>query len=610
MSTLEIILLPFALIYRGFITLLMLPYYIVLLFIKLFDMIVHPDSNNKKVKTKGDKVIAEAKSKNEKIVVREKRVAYDNSKMPIEKKDFGKDKDALKKQKLYEKYVKKAREDELKRIQQIEKTKEKTAEAEKQRIAKELAKDEVEQKKLVEAQKKLEEAKKAGKVPFNIKFKEWFKKINTPANQDIELAARQTVLKEGFHEQIKKDPNLKPMMFTYVARNKNGELEKSEIEALTRIDVQSFLENEGYEIYDISPTNTFLNSTTGSKKMKKARLIFYLSQLSAYIKSGIVLADGVKILCDQAQKKSEKATWKSVYYDLSMGDVLSVAMEKRGNAFPKLLINMIKTAEMTGNLAETLDDMVDYYSESEATRKQMKSAMTYPVLILSFAGIVVIFILIWVVPQFKDIFDNLGADLPAITKIVLSISNFLQTKGLFILLGFIVLLVIYIYLYKTDKAFRKSMQTLTMHLPIFGNIVIYNEITIFSKTFANLINHNVFITDSIGILSKITNNEIYKKLIYDTANNLTKGEPISKSFKDQWAFPNIAYQMLTTGEKTGRLGQMMERVASYYSEQHRNIINSMKTLIEPILIVSLAVVVGFILLAVIVPMFEMYNSIG
>ena len=240
----------------------------------------------------------------------------------------------------------------------------------------------------------------------------------------------------------------------------------------------------------------------------------------------------------------------------------------------------------------------------------MKSAMTYPVLILSFAGIVVIFILIWVVPQFKDIFDNLGADLPAITKIVLNISNFLQTKGLFILLGFIVLLVIYIYLYKTDKAFRKSMQTLTMHLPIFGNIVIYNEITIFSKTFANLINHNVFITDSIGILSKITNNEIYKKLIYDTANNLTKGEPISKSFKDQWAFPNIAYQMLTTGEKTGRLGQMMERVASYYSEQHRNIINSMKTLIEPILIVSLAVVVGFILLAVIVPMFEMYNSIG
>ena len=324
----------------------------------------------------------------------------------------------------------------------------------------------------------------------------------------------------------------------------------------------------------------------------------------------IALSDAVKILDEQAKKTNEKKAWRAVYYDLSMGDELSAAMEKRHSTFPRLLINMIKTAEMTGNLTETLDDMVDYYSESEATRKQMKSAMTYPVLILSFAGIVVIFILIWVVPQFKDIFDNLGADLPAITKIVLSISNFLQTKGLFILLGFIVLLVIYIYLYKTDKAFRKSMQTLTMHLPIFGNIVIYNEITIFSKTFANLINHNVFITDSIGILSKITNNEIYKKLIYDTANNLTKGESISKSFKDQWAFPNIAYQMLTTGEKTGRLGQMMERVASYYSEQHRNIINSMKTLIEPILIVSLAVVVGFILLAVIVPMFEMYNSIG
>lgn len=608
MTALEILLLPFALIYRGFITILLLPYYLVLLLIYLFNLITNPNSDNKKKKTKGEQILAAAKNKDEKIVVREKRVAYDNSKDVVETlEDKGEKK--TKQQLLFEKYVKQAREEEKKRTALIEKTKEKNSELEKARIAKELARDEQEQKKFLEAQKKLEEAKKAGKVPFDVKFKEWLRKANTPANYDVMLNAKQTVMKEGFKENITKDEDLKPMLFKYVARDKHGNLETSEIEALTRMDVQSFLMNEGYEVYDIYYDKPFLSGTAGNKKMNKSNLVFYLSQLSAYIKSGIVLADAVKIIYKQAKKKSEKATWRSVYYDISMGDVLSDSMEKRGNAFPKLLINMIKTAEMTGNLAETLDDMVEYYSESEQTKKQMKSAMTYPTVIMTFALLIVIFILVWVVPKFVEIFESFGADLPTITKVILKLSSFLQEYGLFVLIGFGILLILFMYLFSTDKSFKKSVQEMLMHIPVIGNVIIYNEITIFSKTFANLINHNVFITDSIGVLSKITNNEIYKKLIFDTATNLNKGEPISKAFANHWAFPNIAYQMLITGEKTGRLGQMMERVSNYYSEQHRNIINQMKSLIEPILIVFLAVVVGFILMSVMIPMFDMYSAI-
>ena len=152
--------------------------------------------------------------------------------------------------------------------------------------------------------------------------------------------------------------------------------------------------------------------------MKKSRLIFYLSQLSAYLKSGIALSDAVKILDEQAKKTNEKKAWRAVYYDLSMGDELSAAMEKRHSTFPRLLINMIKTAEMTGNLTETLDDMVDYYTESESTRKQMKSAMMYPIIVSIFALIVIVFILTWVVPEFVGIYNDLGSDLPAITKVV------------------------------------------------------------------------------------------------------------------------------------------------------------------------------------------------
>ena len=416
-------------------------------------------------------------------------------------------------------------------------------------------------------------------------------------------------------EQFKTDKNDqsrfdKPLLFNYIAKNKNGEIEKGSIEALSRVDVHSFLLAEGYEVYDITAAKqSNFEFLSLNHELKKNKLIFYLSQLSAYLKSGISLASAVKILSEQAKKRKEKNIWKAVYYDLSMGDELSKALEKRKKVFPKLLINMIKTAEMTGNLPETLDDMVNYYTESETTRKQMKSAMTYPIIVTIFAIIVVTFILIWVVPQFVDIYNDLGSEIPTITKIVINISDFLKNYLIYVLLGIIVLTLIYSFLYKNIKQFRKAMQEFFMHLPVIGNIIIYNEVTIFTKTFANLINHNVFITDSIDVLSKITDNEVYKKLIYDTAKNLTKGEAISKAFKDHWAFPNIAYQMLITGEKTGRLGPMMERVSAYYEEQHRNIITQMKALIEPVLIVTLAVIVGGILLAVIIPMYGMYEAL-
>ena len=149
-----------------------------------------------------------------------------------------------------------------------------------------------------------------------------------------------------------------------------------------------------------------------------------------------------------------------------------------------------------------------------------------------------------------------------------------------------------------------------MKLPGFGNIIIYNEVYNFTKTFSSLINHGVFITDSMEILSKITNNEIYKEIIAKTLSNLAKGETISKSFKGEWAFPTVAYHMLVTGENTGQLGPMMEKVYEYYDNLHSNAITQIKSLVEPFLIVFLAMAVGVIVLAIILPMFKMYGALS
>lgn len=611
MKAIKIILLPFVFIYKGFISVLLIPYYFVLGVAKLFELIFKKDEEKEKKK------IALELKPNEKIkVVKEVKNAYKNndnlSNKQLVKTKEEKDKYAIKKQKEFERLVKKAKIEEEKRVKEqlrlkIEREKKEEIRKKKEEIIKK-KEEEKENKRLAREEALRKEGKPA---TFYEKLKAFYKSLTVSKKELLELEAKKTVLDEQFktdkNDQSRFD---KPLLFNYIAKNKNGEIEKGSIEALSRVDVHSFLLAEGYEVYDITAAKqSNFEFLSLNHELKKNKLIFYLSQLSAYLKSGISLASAVKILSEQAKKRKEKNIWKAVYYDLSMGDELSKALEKRKKVFPKLLINMIKTAEMTGNLPETLDDMVNYYTESETTRKQMKSAMTYPIIVTIFAIIVVTFILIWVVPQFVDIYNDLGSEIPTITKIVINISDFLKNYLIYVLLGIIVLTLIYSFLYKNIKQFRKTMQEFFMHLPVIGNIIIYNEVTIFTKTFANLINHNVFITDSIDVLSKITDNEVYKKLIYDTAKNLTKGESISKAFKDHWAFPNIAYQMLITGEKTGRLGPMMERVSAYYEEQHRNIITQMKALIEPVLIVTLAVIVGGILLAVIIPMYGMYEAL-
>ena len=179
-----------------------------------------------------------------------------------------------------------------------------------------------------------------------------------------------------------------------------------------------------------------------------------------------------------------------------------------------------------------------------------------------------------------------------------------------VLIGVIsAIIVTIIVLYKTVKAFKTTIQIFLMHIPVIKNVIIYNELTIFSKTFASLLRNNVFITDSMDILSRITNNEVYRAILYRTINNIIKGEKISEAFKDHWAIPDVAYYMIVTGESTGDLATMMQKVSDYYQLLHKNIINNLKSFIEPIMIAFLAVIVGLIIIAVIVPMFSLYDQI-
>ena len=404
------------------------------------------------------------------------------------------------------------------------------------------------------------------------------------------------------------------VLYEYVAKNPEGKVVKDYFEAFSKVEVHSFLLSEGYEVYSIR-TNKWIqfmhkNANTNNTKIKTKDLIFFITQLSTYIKAGIPLVDSLKILERQYKNKNYKKIFKSVIYDLTMGENFSEALLKQNVAFPKLLINMIKTAEMTGELPEVLDDMAEYYSESEKTKKQMVTALMYPTLVFIFATGVIIFIMMYIVPKIVEIYASMDESaIPKFTLIVISVSNFLKKYIIWLAIGLVIFNVVFIYMYKNVKFFRTICQYVAMKLPIIGTTIIYNEVTMFTKTFASLLAHNVFITESMEVLNKITNNEIYKMIILDTMSNLSKGEKISEAFKDHWAFPVPAYEMLVTGEKTGELPEMMSKVSTYYQELHKEQVTRIKTFIEPILTVFLTVIVGIIILSIIIPMFGMYNTI-
>ena len=410
--------------------------------------------------------------------------------------------------------------------------------------------------------------------------------------------------------------NEKPVTYRYTITNEKGKKEVNTFIAYSKMEVFSHLENEGHRVIDIQTSKTIEffygpKSFFAAKKFKTKDLIFWITQLSTYIKSGIPLTNAMRILSKQMSKdKGKRRVFDAIIYNLTLGESFSSSLEKQDNVFPALLINMIKAAEATGELEATLDDMAEYYTDVEETRKQMVSAMSYPIVIMVFALGVVTFVLVYVIPQFAGVYAEAGAALNPFTQFILDLSHFLQNYILVIIIIIIVIIAVFIAVYRKIKAFRYSVQRMTMKMPIFGNIIIYKEMNIFAKTFSSLLKHNVFITDSIGILTKITSNEIYREIMIKTVDNIAAGDKISDSFKDHWAIPDVAYYMIVTGESTGELADMMGRVGDYYQSNHKAVINTMKSFIEPALIVFLAVVVGGIVMAIILPMFGLYDEIG
>ena len=405
---------------------------------------------------------------------------------------------------------------------------------------------------------------------------------------------------------------LKP--FRYKVSDSDGNTFSNTFFAYSRKDVYDFLTGEEYFVLSLKTSKliefVFGESKYIYNKFRTRDLIFLTTEIKTYTKAGMTLTDAVRLLAkEETRNKYKQRVLLSILYYLNIGEPLSSALSHQNNSFPSLYINMIKSSEATGNIEEALDSLESYYIKLNKIHKDMINAISYPIIILLFAILVIFVVIRFIVPRFSLIYLSAGAELSSWTKFIVNLSNFLKDYSSLILLIIMGLVFINYILYKKVRGFRYAVQVILLRLPLIGKIIKYNELTIFTKTFSALLRNDVYITDSMNILENLTNNEIYKSIIRKTINNIAKGEKISKAFKNHFAVPPMVYHMIITGENTGEMDTMMEKVSEYTSEEHSVLVHSLETLIEPILIIILAFVIGAVMLAVIMPMFDLYNAI-
>ena len=426
-------------------------------------------------------------------------------------------------------------------------------------------------------------------------------------NQELDKVKKQS---EEFKNKITlKEEKNKNYSFNYIVKNEFGETVKGSFEGPSLEAVKVFLEGEYEDVLSIKPREKWDIDINIGGKFKADTLAFFLTQLATYLRAGITLVDGIRIMVKQTVKPYEKKVYSKIVYSLVGGDTFSKALSLQSKVFPEFLISMVKTSELTGDLPSVLDEMADYYTKIDKNKRSLRAALSYPLIIFMVAIGAVVFLLTEVVPKFQDMFSSVNGKLPGITIFVLQMSSLIQKYGLYLFIGAILGVSMFIWFYKNNRVFKKKVQTVFMKFPVFGELIICNEVSNLTRTFATLLNHGVFITDSMEILSAITTNEVYKSIIYRTLIGLSKGAKISETFKGEWAFPIVAYEMLATGEATGQLPEMMSKVSTHFADIHEAKTSSLKSLMEPFIILFLATIIGFILLAVIVPMFSLYNQI-
>lgn len=401
-------------------------------------------------------------------------------------------------------------------------------------------------------------------------------------------------------------------MYKYVGRTNKGVLKRGTIEGATKKQAMSALQKKGIRPRELTETKaTIFNKdlAIGGNRVKSDDFVIYCRQFATLIRAGISIVEATNILAQQTDSKGLKKALGQMEDDVKEGRAFSDAAAKHTQAFPALFVNMVRAGEASGEMDATLERLADHYEKQNALIKKVKSALTYPAVLLMVIIGVVIFLMVSIVPQFVTSFEAFDAELPAITKIVMAISDFVTDSWYIGLLMIAVVVAIFLALYKKNKQFNYAVHVALLKMPVFGKVMQKSAIAQMTRTLSSLFASSVPILQALMIVEKVVGNPVISKVVKESHDNLEDGKPLSEPLLASWVFPPLVGQMIAIGEQTGQLDYMLDKVADFYEEDVDRTVDTLKSLIEPMMIILLAGVVGFIVIAIMVPMFSVYQQI-
>ncbi len=395
--------------------------------------------------------------------------------------------------------------------------------------------------------------------------------------------------------------------FTYTARTLNGELKSATVDAANRDDVLAQLKKQRLNVIKIDEGTAQKKKRPGPIKMRD--IVIFTRQFSTMINAGLPLVQALDILSNQSENPALKDVTKQVVYDVESGNTLADALRKHPKAFTELYVNMVSAGEAGGILDTILMRLAVFMEKNDALVRKVKGAMIYPGVIMSVAAIAITVLLVFVIPTFQTMFASAGIALPLPTRIVIGMSHGLKTYW------YVFVIVVAGLIYSLKKYYATPdghlvIDRLLLKAPVLGDVLRKSAVSRFSRTLGTLISSGVSILDGLEITAKTSGNRVIQDAIMESRSSIAGGETISAPLRKSAVFPAMVISMINVGEQTGGLDEMLTKIADFYDEEVDAAVSGLLALMEPVMIVFLGVVVGGMVVAMYLPIFDMVNAAG
>ncbi len=392
---------------------------------------------------------------------------------------------------------------------------------------------------------------------------------------------------------------------------KGGAVQKGEMEAPNEEAVRNQLQRLKITPTKIKkkPKDLFENVSWLQPKVKEEDVIVFCRQFSTMIDAGLPIVQCLDILFSQEENPTFRKILRSIKNSVESGQTLADALKQFPDQFDNLFVNMVAAGEAGGILDVILKRLSTYMEKAAKLKRQVKGAMTYPIITLSVAGIVVIVILVFVIPVFQQMFADFGKELPAPTQVVIAMSDIVKSKIHYIIISIILFIVAYKRFYKTEKG-RLFMDDLFLKLPIVGILLRKVAVSKFTRTMGTMLASGVSILDALDIVAKTAGNKVVENAIFKVRSDIAEGRTMADPLAESGVFPSMVCQMISVGESTGALDAMLEKIADFYEEEVDSAVENLTSAIEPLMMVLMGGIIGGLVVSMYLPVFKMAGAVS